>query len=1681
MSETVYITGVVDNNPVVINGSTIEPQVIINGTVAVAGPPGPAGRDGVDGTGGGSSTWGVISGDITDQTDLQTALSAKLTKTSNLADVANPAQARTNLGVAIGTDVQAQLPAGSTTDYIRGDKTVQNFNTAVRTNRLNELASPNAPVSMAGQRLTGLVNPVQSQDAATKAYVDATAEGLSVKDSVIVATTAALPANTYTAGVLTASANGALTVDGVAVVADDRVLVKDEAAGANNGIYEVTNPGDGSHPYVLARAPDMDASSEIKGAFTFVIAGTSNANIGYIVNTTGAITLGSTPLTFVQFSNSTTPDATAIVKGKIQLAGDLGGPANAPTTPTAVHITGAETIAGVKTFTDAPVLPSGSLPESVIVNLVTHLAAKADLASPALTGTPTAPTASAGTNTTQLATTAFVQNAVASLDDVASYPAATSFPATGMNDTIYVANDTSYLYRWSGSAYVQVGGSTDATTTSKGIVKLAGDIGGSAALPLVKRVSRFIVAPYGDTRPCDYQATSPDQDDVAVRAAMAAAYALPTGGVVDLLDGTFVFAARIDRLPNVHVHGRGRYVTKVTTVANASFNIWDMDKVTYNSSNPLLNSQITDMEIDGSNMAPGSEKKAINGGNFKNCIIARLYVHDTTATGIGDDDFYGTHIDDCIVENCGYENKHLITAASWASNVFTFQTADAHGYTAWTAASGTLTASGTVNDADTVTIDSVVYTFKTTLTGAAFEVLINGSAANALTNLKKAVNLSGVAATDYGTGTTKHPTVAGGALTSTTLLMTANNIGTAGNSYGTTDTGANLSWSASTLTGGATGNKIVINGMVPELYNGTFNVTSVTDSTHFTISAVTNSSGLNFTINPGTPTAYGSTSDSILGHNGIGIASGALGAELCLVTNCICINNQNNNFLIEADNNNSADEVFYAFTNCLSVGAGGVGFRNTGSMNAQFNNCFDFGSTIGGTAVAVASSKTIIAASWSGGVATFQTSAAVLFSAGDFVTISGMVPDAYNGYYTVSTVPDTTHFTVAMTSDPGTAVRMGSSAFMVHRVEGTSFNNSIFAYNLNYGLQLPDDGVILNTPIVHHSYNYGIQLSSTSNSRILEAKVHDNGRQGIQVVMGSGIYQPMDHLTITGHIYNNGKRFSNCDGIDIDPSATSAAIQNLSIDVHAFDNQTVKTQRYGVILRSGGTISNAQIRGNLSGNATGPILLQNTGSSIYVNDVIGVNPRGEVDLGNVTGSVTFDTSTGDVFTATLTGNITPVMSTPYVKGARMTWVLIQDGTGSRTMTLPANATTGSTLTLSTVAGTVDVLTWTYDGNGGKWRLISKNLGANSVGTLNNLAVTSPNSNNTIAANITQNDTTNNPDALDLTNAGTANALKIAQNGILAASKYGFFLDTSAAQVNAPLARMRVNNASATQATLQLDNSGTGVALNINTGGMQITAGNLNLSGGANVAPSTVTGTKFATATNQKMAWWNATPVVQPSGNALTALSTIGLVASPTLAESDVTNLTSDLAGKVALSTVTTKGDLLVGTASATIARQAVGSNGQVLTADSTQTNGVKWASPTTGLGYVLNATAVNLSPADATTYFFGSSYGQGASTTGGQLRIYIPKAGTINTVYVYFFNATANGSAETSTISLRLNNTTDTSISAAVTNSAQATVVSNAAMGLAVAAGDYIELKWASPTWVTNPTGVRVSATIYVE
>ena len=145
---------------------------------------------------------------------------------------------------------------------------------------------------------------------ANKAYVDQVAQGLDAKPSARAATTANL-ATTYsngTSGVgatLTATTNGAIVLDGVSPSVGDRILVKDQTAGAQNGIYTVATQGSGSAAFVLTRATPEDQPAELSGgSFIFVEEGTANGDNGYVFTHTGAPTFGTTALDVTQFSGA---------------------------------------------------------------------------------------------------------------------------------------------------------------------------------------------------------------------------------------------------------------------------------------------------------------------------------------------------------------------------------------------------------------------------------------------------------------------------------------------------------------------------------------------------------------------------------------------------------------------------------------------------------------------------------------------------------------------------------------------------------------------------------------------------------------------------------------------------------------------------------------------------------------------------------------------------------------------------------------------------------------------------------------------------------------------------------------------------------------------------------------------------------------------------------------------------------------------------------------------------------------------------------------------------------------------------------------------------------------------------------------------------------------------------------
>jgi hypothetical protein len=288
-------------------------------------------------------------------------------------------------------------------------------------------------IAMGTNKITGLGTPTSATDAATKAYVDSASQGIDWKASVRVATTENISLNGFTSA-----------IDGVNVAADDRVLVKNQSTASQNGIYYAVDLG--LSLFELIRTEDANDNAEITSNFAvFVEEGTLNADSGWTLTNNGSVTVGTTALTFTQFT------------GLGQVTAGIGLDKTGNTLDidsTVVTLTGTQTLTN-KTLT-SPVIntPTGITKSDVGLANVdntsdankpvstaaqTALDLKAPLASPALTGTPTAPTAAADTNTTQIATTAFAKAEADAAQSAAESTASSALSGVTAGTTAFTA------------------------------------------------------------------------------------------------------------------------------------------------------------------------------------------------------------------------------------------------------------------------------------------------------------------------------------------------------------------------------------------------------------------------------------------------------------------------------------------------------------------------------------------------------------------------------------------------------------------------------------------------------------------------------------------------------------------------------------------------------------------------------------------------------------------------------------------------------------------------------------------------------------------------------------------------------------------------------------------------------------------------------------------------------------------------------------------------------------------------------------------------------------------------------------------------------------------------------------------------------------------------------------------
>jgi hypothetical protein len=256
------ISGATNTLSNIANSSLTNSSVTINGTTVSLG---------------GTATVTADANTLTGTTLKSTVVTSSLT---SVGTIGTGVWEATDIGVAHGG-------TGTSTGSITGTGALT-FTAGGSNTNVNLVPNGTGIVDVGGKRVGNAANPTQSSDLATKAYVDSLSNGLDVKASVRAATTANI------------TLSNTQTVDGVALSAGDRVLVKNQSTGSQNGIYVVAS-GAWTRATDFDNVPDIEVSP---GTFFFVEEGTTQADNGYVVSNDGAITIGTTAITFSQFSGA---------------------------------------------------------------------------------------------------------------------------------------------------------------------------------------------------------------------------------------------------------------------------------------------------------------------------------------------------------------------------------------------------------------------------------------------------------------------------------------------------------------------------------------------------------------------------------------------------------------------------------------------------------------------------------------------------------------------------------------------------------------------------------------------------------------------------------------------------------------------------------------------------------------------------------------------------------------------------------------------------------------------------------------------------------------------------------------------------------------------------------------------------------------------------------------------------------------------------------------------------------------------------------------------------------------------------------------------------------------------------------------------------------------------------------
>lgn len=662
--------------------------------------------------------------------------------------------------------------------------------------------------------------------------------------------------------------------------------------------------------------------------------------------------------------------------------------------------------------------------------------------------------------------------------------------------------------------------------------------------------------------------------------------------------------------------------------------------------------------------------------------------------------------------------------------------------TAPTTATGTLTSDNTNVSANMfVTLGSQTYTFKTSLSGAAYEILIGASADASLTNLASAINATAGAGTTYGTGTVINPNATSTATpTAHVLTITATATGVAGNLVATVCTTTHLSFSGQTLTGGTAG--VPLKATIAS-YQSAGQVTLNTN-------ASTTVSGANMVYGTDNATAFQAVMTALVSAAGgtmyIPEGNYMVGSATTL----------NSNVFIQG----AGQDVTTIYSNVsfdyVFKRTGTTNFSNfkVSDMTINMNN-IDHGSAIRfeyatrGTIENIHFTNTVNGWHVVSGITSTTDATYRNFDIRIKDCFFGQITSTLEQLLFLNTqrlrVENCDFFNQTVTNGPGIGLYQNINGAVITTCNFKSIFGASIYYSLstNYieiahcnfygpgqgiqGANLADNGAFGYGEVyglkVRGCYFTGCadatQLGATIGARVTDSNFEYNYLTALRIGRGN---QGVSALPTYFEVSNNTFNHNNMNGTNdvLHPAILFENIGGLmysQIRNNQFWNaESNKDQIWPITFTGAFTWDYLDVVDNTLVNYDGTnsvSIYLDSGAALGTNVVYRrnktVNPEGYYVQGNVTGATTITRQNGDTVVCTLTGNVTLTVPNGKAVGDILRIIAVQDATGSRLITWPGNTkfNAGGTPTLSTAANVQDTFLFVWDGS--NWNEISRLL------------------------------------------------------------------------------------------------------------------------------------------------------------------------------------------------------------------------------------------------------------------------------------------------------------------------------------------------------------------------------------